>query len=264
MTRPKGKNQIDLDPAPYCPDCAESPGACTEDEHHNCNDCNKPLCILHNVVTYYEGNCTVCADCCAEYLVAALELALETYTEGDYEFDEGVMTEVQAKELIPLVAERVRQYPNLVNDYGTERDETHRGDQLIGIIEALWLDKFVDGAVQSEESAVSVMESFAMPGKSQPSYAVPDRLTVHVSDEAKAHINNLGLDEAFNSHTYILTSPDGSIKQAEFLKWHGAHALFYVPADDMTVALWYTDLPSVEISVHRVDTKTGSGKTMQL
>jgi hypothetical protein len=101
-----------------------------------------------------------------------------------------------------------------------------------------------------------------MPGKSQPPYPEATTATFFVPDEAKAHIDNLHL-EPISRRLYRSTNPSGEQKTAMFLKWHGPHALFYVAADDVTVAVWLAHLPScVEKPLEPVVFSMGAGKTV--
>jgi hypothetical protein len=118
----------------------------------------------------------------------------------------------------------------------------------------------VDPLYSTPEEAFD--QTFAMPGKSQPPCPQATTATFYVPDEAKAHIDNLHL-EPFSGTLYRLTSPTGEYKTATFQKWHGAHALFYVEADDVTVAVWFSHLPScVKRLVEAVAFSMGAGKTV--
>jgi hypothetical protein len=74
-------------------------------------------------------------------LTEALTCALNAYTQGDYEFAEGTMTEAEAKSLIPHVVQHLRNYPNLAEEYADASNDVDRqGDLIVSIIGALWED----------------------------------------------------------------------------------------------------------------------------
>jgi len=86
--------------------------------------------------------------------------------------------------------------------------------------------------------------SFAILGKSQPSF--PDhQVHIYLPDADKAvldaHLAKLALAQ-FGDKTYSVKSPDGTKLAATFLKWHGQYALFYVTADDLTIAVPVTSI----------------------
>ena len=39
---------------------------------------------------------------------------------------------------------------------------------------------------------------------------------------------------------------DGDALQTEFCGWYGNHGLFYIPADDITLAVWVLDLAKIK------------------
>jgi hypothetical protein len=106
--------------------------------------------------------------------------------------------------------------------------------------------------------------TFVMPGKSQPKWNAATTATLYVPDETKAYFDSLHL-EASTITEYCLITPTGDTRTAMFMRWHGAHALFYVPGDDVTVTMWYSDIPThVQLNDRgalEVNLPTGSGKT---
>ena len=95
-----------------------------------------------------------------------------------------------------------------------------------------------------------MFETFAMPGKSQPR-GEPKHVRLILPDDKKEtldkYLDGLGLT-SFSDKKYVINTPDGS-KSATFLKWHGIYGLFYVQADDVTVAV---PLPEIRIVVSRM------------
>lgn len=92
-----------------------------------------------------------------------------------------------------------------------------------------------------------LFETFAMPGKSQPS-GEPQHVGLILPDAKKAaldkYLDGLGLT-SFNDEKYVINTPDGVKKSATFMKWHGIYGLFYVQEDDMTVAVPLPEIPLV-------------------
>jgi hypothetical protein len=88
------------------------------------------------------------------------------------------------------------------------------------------------------------LETFAMHGKSQPTFAPIDRVNFYLPDEEVAAIDALRL-EVDAPTVYTLKTPEGALKTATFLRWHGAHALFYVAQDDVTLAVSVTVLTAI-------------------
>lgn len=64
------------------------------------------------------------------------------------------------------------------------------------------------------------------------------------------YLDSLGLTD-FSDQEYVINTPDGSTKSATFMKWHGIYGLFYVLADDVTVAVPLQEIPVVVRTIPR-------------
>jgi hypothetical protein len=110
----------------------------------------------------------------------------------------------------------------------------------------------VDHIVDFDDGS-GMFETFTMPGKSQPS-GEPREVRMWLPDAKKAaldkYLDSLGLTD-FSDQEYVINTPDGSKKSATFIKWHGIYGLFYVPADDMTVAVPLPEIPNVVSTLTR-------------
>lgn len=91
----------------------------------------------------------------------------------------------------------------------------------------------------------AMFETFTIPGKSEPS-GEPREVRMWLPDAKKAaldkYLDTLGLTN-FSDQEYFINTPNGSNKSATFMKWHGIYRLFYVLADDMTVAVPLLEIP---------------------
>ena len=92
-----------------------------------------------------------------------------------------------------------------------------------------------------------MVKTFAIVGKSRP-LGSPRRAVVYVRPAEKVALTNclkrLRL-VPFGKEPYALICPDKTKKSARFLDWHGAYALFYVEADDITVVVPLVDIPCI-------------------